>query len=80
MFCISFIFKFQGNAKAYSDINDPRLQWLENDFPMYLRKWKEVRQSTSFEQHRPKKMFLTQETEEGLLAACFSMNAIIKLL
>ena len=65
--------------KPYSDINDPRLQWLENDFPTYLRKWKEV------VDNRPlvgnvdrKKMFLTQKTEEGLLVACFSMSAIIK--
>ena len=65
--------------KPYSDINDPRLQWLENNFPTYLRKWKEA------VDNRPlvgnvdrKKMFLTQETEEGLFVTCFSMSAIIK--
>ena len=63
--------------KLYSDVNDPRLQWLENDFPTYLRKWKEV------VNNRPlvgnvdrKKMFLTQKIKEGLLVACFSMSAI----
>ena len=67
--------------KPYSDINDQRLQWLEKDFPTYLRKWKEV------VDNRPlvgnvdrKKMFLTQKTEEGLLVACFSMSTIIKSL
>ena len=33
---------FKEMRKPYSDINDPCLQWLENDFPTYLRKWKEV--------------------------------------
>ena len=33
---------FKEMRKPYSDVNDPRLQWLENDFPTYLRKWKEV--------------------------------------
>ena len=65
--------------KPYCDINDPRLQWLEEDFPLYLSTWKENVMSRPLEGDVDrKKMLLTPETEEGLLVACFSMSSMIK--
>ena len=68
------LYKYKNNnmIQHFLSIDDDRLFWLENDFLMYLREWKESI-SNSLE-------FLTEETYQALVLTTKSTALCIKYL
>ena len=65
------------NLLPYRFSNDPRFDWLQNDFLGYLRSWKDSVEGRAgnFEASDRVRMFLSHQTYEGLI---ITVNAVIE--
>ena len=74
--------KRKENLKPFKDINDIRFLWLKNDFINYFLDWKNNIESRSgtFEKTDRSKMFISQQTFEGLMITAHSVVECVQFL
>ena len=70
------------NVAPFREENDDRLDWLTNDFLNYLNTWKESvsNREGNFSAQDRKKMFLSQQTYEGLVITAKSTVGLARYL
>ena len=68
--------------KPYSSQSDPRFDWLKNVFIKYLRDWKASisNRPGEFSKTEKAKMFLSQQTYEGLIISSKSLIECVRFL
>ena len=61
--------------KPFRDVNDPRFDWLKNDFLNFFLNWKEniKNRDGSFTENDREKMFISWQTYEGLMITVHSV-------
>ena len=74
--------KIKSFLKPYSNINDERFDWLENDFLKYFSDWKVSIENRpgDFTQNAKSKMFISWQTYEGLQITTYSLIECLKFL
>lgn len=74
--------KCKPNLKPFSSLDDPRLSWLTTDFLDYFRKWLNSinERPGEFSKTDQGKMFISDQTYEGLQITSHSLVACIKFL
>ena len=72
----------KANRNPYSSLQDQRLEWLENEFPLYFEKWAENVENRpgQFTKKERAAMQLSAPTLKGLLMTTKSVVACIKFL
>ena len=66
----------------FKDIHDVRFEFLENQFLKYLKDWKDViaNRKGAFSKLEKSKMFLSEQTYEGILTSVYSLIECTKFL
>ena len=66
----------------YESVNDPRFDWLENEFLLYFSRWEEstLQRSGDFSSSDRAKMFISKQTYEGLIITTKAMIECVKFL
>ena len=74
--------KRKDKLAPYTNIDDPRFEWLENVFLHYLRSWKDsiAVRNGNFTQNARSKMFISWQTFEGFQITTYSVTEAIKFL
>ena len=69
------------NLKPYSDLNDPRLRWLEDDFLKYLDDWRKSveKRPGNFTKKQKQEMMLSRQTLAGFQMTCQSVPEIVRI-
>jgi hypothetical protein len=69
------------NLMPFTDLNDPRLLWLENDFLDYLDQWKSAAngRSGNFTAKQRQLMQLSVQTLTGFRITCQSIASIVRI-
>ena len=72
--------KREPNLAPYTNINDPRFHWLENDLLQYFINWKESTETRNgnFTQNAKNKMFISWQTFDGLQITVYSIIEAVK--
>lgn len=73
--------KRNDDLKPYTDLNDPRLRWLEEDFLKYFDDWKNAVESRpgNFTKKQKQEMMLSRQTVAGLRITCQSVPEIVRI-
>ena len=72
--------KRKGFLKPYFNINNPRFNWLENDYLKYLCKWKENIENQQGPQNAKDHMFLSWQAYEDMQISVHTVIEITKYL
>lgn len=73
--------KRKPNLAPYTDMNDPRFSWLEEEFLNYLTEWKaSIEAREGFSKDAQSRMFISWQTFEGLQITVFSIIEVVKYL
>jgi len=77
-----YIKKLKPNLEPISSVEDPRLSWLVKDFLGYFEGWKESIENRpgKFDKTAQNKMFISQQTHEGLKITVHSIVGCVKFL
>lgn len=69
------------NLAPFTDLNDPRLIWLERDFLQYLDEWKVAVDSRpgEYSGQQKNKMMLSAQTLAGFKITCQSIPEIVRI-
>ena len=70
------------NVAPYKNCEDPRLNWLVDNFLVYLRNWKLYTETLpgNLSQSDCEKMFISHQTYEGFLITVYSMVEVTRYL
>lgn len=69
------------NLEPFKDVNDPRLQWLQTDFLVYLTEWKDAVEGrpNTFTKKQKQMMQLSLQTIKGFQITCNSVAEIVRI-
>ena len=69
--------------KPYKSVDDERFNWLQEEFLVYLRSWKNsilARDVANYTDNAKARMFLSWQTYEGLQITVYSLIEVCKFL
>ena len=77
-----YIRKRKPKLAPYTNLNDPRFDWLKTEFLSYLRLWKcsTEQRIGNFTQNARSKIFLSWQTFEGFEITTYSVIEVVKFL
>ena len=70
------------DLSPFTDTDDPRLTWLENDFPQYFEAWEAAvtARAGNFSKKQREQMQLSHQTVSGLKFTSISVAAVVRKL